>query len=49
MVVVHDRPFVAEVPVPVHVGGAFIYVPGLNGPNAAPVYPLLPFAFGYGY
>ena len=31
------------------VGGAFVYAQGLNGPTGAPVYPLLPFAFGYGY
>lgn len=38
------------VPVPgVRVGGAFIYARGLNGPDGPPVYPLLPFAFGYGY
>ena len=38
------------VPVPgLRVGGAFIYAPGLNGPDGAPAYPLLPFAFGYGY
>ena len=38
------------VPVPgLRVGGAFIYAPGLNGPDGPPAYPLLPFAFGYGY
>ncbi len=38
------------VPVPgLRVGGAFVYVPGLNGPDGPPAYPLLPFAFGYGY
>lgn len=38
------------VPVPgLRVGGAFVYAPGLNGPDGAPAYPLLPFAFGYGY
>ena len=31
------------------VGGAFVYAPGLNGPDGPPAYPLLPFAFGYGY
>ena len=38
------------VPVPgLRVGGAFVYAPGLNGPDGPPAYPLLPFAFGYGY
>ena len=38
------------VPVPgLRVGGAFVYAPGLNGPAGPPAYPLLPFAFGYGY
>ena len=31
------------------VGGPYLYAPGLNGPYGPPVYPLLPFAFGYGY
>lgn len=30
-------------------GGPAIFVPGLNGPSGPPVYPLLPFSFGYGY
>ena len=31
------------------VGGPVLVIPGLNGPSGPPVYPLLPFAFGYGY
>ena len=48
--VVVERPGVAQryVVLP-PVGGPFVYVQGLNGPTGAPVYPLLPFAFGYGY
>jgi hypothetical protein len=29
--------------------GPYLYVPGLNGPSGPPVYPLLPYSFGYGY
>ena len=48
--VVAERPVVTQryVVLP-PVGGPFVYVQGLNGPTGAPVYPLLPFAFGYGY
>ena len=48
--VVVERPVVAQryVVLP-PVGGPFVYAQGLNGPTGAPVYPLLPFAFGYGY
>ena len=48
--VVVERPVVTQryVVLP-PVGGPFVYVQGLNGPTGAPVYPLLPFAFGYGY
>ena len=35
--------------VPVPVGGPYLVVPGLNGPYGPPIYPLLPFSFGYGY
>lgn len=38
-----------RLPPPPRVGGAFLYVPGLNGPDGPPAYPLLPFAFGYGF
>ena len=34
---------------PLSVGGAYIAVPGLNGPTGPSAYPILPFAFGYGY
>ena len=34
---------------PLSVGGPYLFVPGLNGPAGPPAYPLLPFAFGYGY
>ena len=34
---------------PLSVGGPYLFVPGLNGPSGPPAYPLLPFAFGYGY
>ncbi len=45
-----ERPVGAvRLPPPPRVGGAFLYVPGLNGPSGPPAYPLLPFAFGYGY
>ena len=40
---------VRRLPPPPPVGGAFLYAPGLNGPLGPPAYPLLPFAFGYGY
>ena len=48
--VVAERPVVVQryVTLP-PVGGPFIYAQGLNGPTGAPVYPFLPFAFGYGY
>ena len=48
--VVAERPVVTQryVVLP-PVGGPFIYAQGLNGPTGAPVYPFLPFAFGYGY
>ena len=36
-------------PPPPRVGGPYLYIPGLNGPDGPPAYPLLPFAFGYGY
>ena len=45
-----ERPVgTVRLPPPPRVGGAFLYVPGLNGPSGPPAYPLLPFAFGYGY
>ena len=47
---VGERPVGAvRLPPPPRVGGAFLYVPGLNGPSGPPAYPLLPYAFGYGY
>ena len=44
-----ERRVVAEVVPPVPVGGPYLVVPGLNGPYGPPIYPLLPFSFGYGY
>lgn len=34
---------------PAPASGPAIVVPGLNGPNGPPLYPLLPFSFRYGY
>ncbi len=34
---------------PLSVGGPYMIVPGLNGPTGPAAYPLLPYAFGYGY
>ena len=34
---------------PLSVGGPYVPIPGLNGPTGPSAYPLLPFAFGYGY
>ena len=45
--VVEER--IVEAPTPVPVGGPYLVIPGLNGPYGPPIYPLLPFSFGYGY
>ena len=34
---------------PLSVGGPYLPIPGLNGPTGPSAYPLLPYAFGYGY
>ena len=50
-VIIEHRVVVDHVvaPTPVPVGGPYLVVPGLNGPYGPPIYPLLPFSFGYGY